>query len=94
MNEQGLFNLSLAFDVLPMAQGLAYQQMRVGRDGLDATLDNALSEHAQFGLSLPGAEEQIHQIWQVAQHWKAHFSVLGVRVRDMDTLAVGIDKWR
>ncbi|MFM1908936.1 MAG: hypothetical protein RLZZ591_2613 [Pseudomonadota bacterium] len=94
MNEQGQFTLSQAFDVLPMAQGLAYQQMRVGRDGLDATLDNALSEHAQFGLSLPEAKAQVRQVSQVTQHWKAHFSALGVRVRDMDTLAAGIDKPR
>ena len=45
----GQIELAPAFDVLPSGQALGYQQMRVGSDDADATIDNALSMCALFG---------------------------------------------
>ena len=38
------YALAPAYDVLPAGQALGYQQFRVGAQGLDASMDNALSE--------------------------------------------------
>ena len=46
--DQGNYRLSPAFDVLPAAQGLGYQQMRVGVNGHESSIENALSEIAVF----------------------------------------------
>ena len=51
MDDGQYFHLAPAFDLLPSAQALGYQQMRVGRDGADSTVDNALSEAVLFGMS-------------------------------------------
>ena len=87
MNDQGQFELTPAFVVLPTAQGLAYQQMRVGRDQADSTLANALSEHAQFGLGLPEARACIDELVRVTARWKDYFRANGVAPADIDLLA-------
>ena len=92
MNGRGELRLSPAFDVLPSGQALGYQQMRVGIDMADSTLDNALSEHRQFGLSRPEAETNIRHVAQVAAGWKAHFAAEGVHPRDIEALAQQIDR--
>ena len=51
-SDQGHYHLSPAFDVLPAGQALGYQQMRVGADGHESSISNALSEVAAFGLKL------------------------------------------
>ncbi|MGL6112705.1 MAG: hypothetical protein ACRC2B_21635, partial [Rubrivivax sp.] len=44
---------ALSAQVTPRAAGqaLGYPQMRVGREGADSPLDNALSDHRAFGLT-------------------------------------------
>jgi hypothetical protein len=49
MTDAATYELSPAYDVLPSGQGLGFQQMRVGVDAGDSTLDNALSMSAQSG---------------------------------------------
>ena len=92
MNDRGELGLSPAFDVLPSGQALGYQQIRVGSDMADSTLDNALSEHRQFGLARPEAETSIRQVAQVVARWKAHFAAVGVHPRDIEALAQQIDR--
>ncbi len=92
VSERGEYLLSPAFDVLPTGQALGYQQLRVGQDGADATLSNALSEHAQFGLTRPQAELQLRQVVAVADTWKTHFAKDGVRAQDIEALAQQIDR--
>jgi serine/threonine-protein kinase HipA len=92
MNERGDYLLSPAFDVLPTGQALGYQQMRVGADGADSTLRNALSEHAQFGLKRAEAETQVRQVVAVVDQWKPHFAAAGVTARDIESLAQQIDR--
>jgi serine/threonine-protein kinase HipA len=84
--------LAPAFDVLPAAQGLGTQQMRVGREGADSTLENACSEAALFGLSADEARAQAAQVAQVCDGWKSHFKEAGVSRADIEYLAQFIDR--
>lgn len=43
VDEARRYELSPAFDMLPPGQALGYQQLRVGVDDADSTLDNAMS---------------------------------------------------
>lgn len=84
--------LAPAFDVLPSGQALGYQQMRVGRDGTDSTLTNAISDCAQFGLTPAQAREQVRQVCVVVSSWQEHFAACHVSAADRATLAQQIDR--
>jgi serine/threonine-protein kinase HipA len=84
--------LAPAFDVLPACQGLGYQQMRVGRDGVDSTIENACSEAALFGLSAGEATAEAARVARVCAGWKSHFGHAGVRSADIEYLAQFIDR--
>ncbi|WP_157272042.1 type II toxin-antitoxin system HipA family toxin [Azohydromonas aeria] len=92
MTDSGDFELSPAFDVLPSGQALGYQQMRVGADAADSTLDNALSECGQFGLKRAQAVEQIKQVCAAVAGWRVHFAQAGVSAADIESLAAQIDR--
>lgn len=92
MTDRGEFELSPAFDVVPTGHALGFQQLRVGADGTDATLANALSEHAQFGLSRRDAEAQVREVAAVVAAWKSHFAAAGVSPSDIESLAQQIDR--
>ena len=91
MNDRAEYLLSPAFDVLPSGHALRYQQMRVGDQAHDATIDNALSQHRLFGLSLADAHADVRRVADALTGWKAHFSLAGVRDDDIDVLASQID---
>ena len=84
--------LAPAFDVLPACQGLGTQQMRVGRDGADSTLENACSEAALFGLSERQARDDAARVARVCDQWKAHFRQAGVGHSDIEQLSAFIDR--
>jgi serine/threonine-protein kinase HipA len=84
--------LAPAFDVLPACQGLGYQQMRVGQDGADASIENACSEAALFGLSAAEAWAQAARVAKVCSQWKLHFSQAGVGATDIEHLSRFIDR--
>lgn len=86
------YGLSLAFDIQPSGQALGYQQMRVGRDGHDATLDNALSEHRSFALGAARAREVAADVARTVGRWHEHFASCGVTPRDLDLLSQHIDR--
>jgi serine/threonine-protein kinase HipA len=88
----GIYQLSPAFDVLPAAQSLGYQQMRVGLQANDATLENALSEARLFGLSKDQAVAEVRRVIAVVAGWPAHFAGLGVTAGDIELLAAAIDR--
>jgi serine/threonine-protein kinase HipA len=92
MNDRGELELSPAFDLLPTGQALGYQQMRVGTEGQDATLANALSEPGQFGLKRGEAQEQVRQVAVVVAGWKQHFAEAGVRDGLVESLGQQIDR--
>jgi serine/threonine-protein kinase HipA len=84
--------LAPAFDVLPAAQGLGYQQMRIGRDGADSTIENACSEAALFGLSAGEAKAEAAAVATVCGQWQSHFAQAGVGRADIEYLAQFIDR--
>ena len=87
----GFYELSPAFDVLPAAQGLGYQQMRVGALGHEASLTNALSQARAFGLTDAQAQQIVAEIACQVARWKAVFKGLNVRDQDIDLLAQYLD---
>ncbi len=90
--DSGEYELSPAFDVLPSGHALGYQQMRVGRGAADSTLENALSECAQFGLKKAEAVTQVKDVCTVVDGWKGHFARAGVRGPDIESLCAQIDR--
>ncbi|KNZ31315.1 MAG: phosphatidylinositol kinase [Methylibium sp. NZG] len=86
------FELSPAYDVLPSGQALGYQQMRVGDDGADATLENALSMCPMFALKRDAAVKEVARVAAVVSSWQAHFSQCGVTARDIALLGEQIDR--
>ncbi|WP_431289173.1 type II toxin-antitoxin system HipA family toxin [Roseateles chitinivorans] len=93
LNTQGgELRLSPAFDVLPSGQALGYQQLRVGAEGHDATIDNAMSEARLFGLKDQDASAEVACVARVVAGWKEHFHRTGVASRDIEMLAQQIDR--
>jgi serine/threonine-protein kinase HipA len=84
--------LAPAFDVLPAAQGLGYQQMRIGRDGADSTIKNACSEAALFGLSAAEAGVEAAAVATACGQWRSNFGEAGVARADLEYLAQFIDR--
>jgi serine/threonine-protein kinase HipA len=91
-NVNNSYSLAPAFDVLPAAQALGYQSMRVGQLGAVSTLDNAMSEHQSFGMTLVRAKEVMADVVTVAHAWQAHFAQMGVSAPDVAVLAQAIDR--
>jgi len=88
----GRWQLAPAFDVLPTAQGLGYQQLRVGADGHVSTLANALSECAAFGLRLAAARTIVKEVSRTVQGWQDAFLLQGMSAVDVARLAPFIDR--
>jgi serine/threonine-protein kinase HipA len=88
----GHYRLSPAFDVLPAAQGLGYQQMRVGINGHDSSIENALSEVAAFGLKLSEAKETVGDIQKIVKTWPQHFAKCGVKPIEIEMLELNLSR--
>ncbi|MEO8674879.1 MAG: HipA domain-containing protein [Casimicrobiaceae bacterium] len=92
MNDAQHLLLAPAFDVLPTAQALGYQQMRVGAHANDSTVENACSEAALFGLSKDEAMAEAGKVAGTCARWKATFAKAGVADRDIEYLSQFIDR--
>lgn len=79
------WNLAPAFDVSPQMQGLGYQQMGVGRNGMESTVENALSDCASFGLSQAAAQQEIDLIAETISLWPRIFAEEGVPAKDIES---------
>jgi serine/threonine-protein kinase HipA len=88
----GAWLLSPAYDLVPSAQGLGYQAMRVGDDAARSTLDNALSQAPAFGLRPAAAKAIVNEIAQVVDGWQAHFAGHGVKAADIEVLSQYLDQ--
>lgn len=88
----GYWRLSEAFDILPIAQGLGYQQMRVGSSGSESTLDNALSQVSDFGLRKDEAVQICREVCKGVDGWKAHFQANEVPDADIERVAFFVDR--
>jgi serine/threonine-protein kinase HipA len=89
--DDGFYALSPAFDVLPAAQGLGYQQMRVGALGHESSMANVLSEARAFGLTDAQARQTVAEIAAQVGQWKVVFKSLKVRDADIALLAQYLD---
>jgi serine/threonine-protein kinase HipA len=92
MQDNGQYELSPAYDVVPSAQGLGQQQFRVGAQQADATIDNALSEAASFGLTPAQAHDEVRTVVDVVAGWRKHFAETGVSARDIEAFGAHIDR--
>jgi serine/threonine-protein kinase HipA len=92
MDDTGRYALSPAFDLLPTGQALGFQQMRVGTQGTESTLENAISEHSLFGLRYDEAVAEIARVARCVEGWAAHFKAAGVSTSDLTQLAAQIDR--
>jgi serine/threonine-protein kinase HipA len=89
--EDGFYDLSPAYDVLPSVQGLGQQQLRVGKREAESSIENALSEVQAFGLSKDSAVEVVRQVAAAVNGWQENFRSLGVNERDLEMMAQYID---
>ncbi len=92
VNDAQHYELAPAFDVLPSGQALGYQQMRVGIDEADSTLDNAMSMSSLFALKKDEAATEVRKACRVVAGWKRWFAKAGVSARDIESLAEQIDR--
>jgi serine/threonine-protein kinase HipA len=92
MSDGAQYALSPAYDVLPSGQALGFQQMRVGTDGADSTLDNALSMCRQFTLTRSEAIVQVKAVARIVATWKTHLNKQGVLRGDIELLEEQIDR--
>ena len=81
------YALSPAYDVLPSGQALGFQQMRVGDQEADSTLDNALSRANLFALTPQQARHEAASVAAVVARWKEHFAAAGVTAGDIGLYA-------
>ena len=92
VDDKQRYSLAPAFDVLPSGQAIGYQQMRVGRDGAESTVANALSEHRAFSLTAARAKQLATEVAAHVEGWEAHFLEMGVSGRDLAYLKSQIDR--
>jgi serine/threonine-protein kinase HipA len=92
VDEAQRYHLAPAFDVVPSGQALGVQQMRVGVDDADSTLDNALSMCQLFALKKDDAVAQVRKVCRVVEGWRAAFADTGVSPNDIALLADQIDR--
>ena len=91
-NDAQQYELSPAFDVLPSGQALGYQQMRVGTNEGESTLDNALSMASLFSLKKNEAIAELRSVVATVDKWKDHFAAAGVGARDVEAYEEQIDR--
>jgi serine/threonine-protein kinase HipA len=92
VTDSNQYELSPAYDVLPTGQALGFQQMRVGEQEADSTLENALSMAQLFALDPAAARREVRAVVKVVDGWKEHFRQCGVIASDVKLLAEQIDR--
>lgn len=79
------WNLAPAFDISPQLQGLGYQQLGVGENGMESSIENALSDCASFGLSEEAAQREVDLIAEKLSLWPRIFEEEGVPQQDIES---------
>ena len=92
MTDAQQYELSPAYDVLPSGQALGFQQMRVGEQDADSTLDNALSMAPMCSLKRAEAAREVRAVVRVVDTWQAHFKACGVTRGDIDSYTEQLDR--
>lgn len=91
ISKKRTITLSPAYDVLPTNSGQGAQQFIVGNLGTESSLENAMTQHEQFGLTEEAALAEILAVIAVVDTWKEHFAKCGVLSSDISALANIID---
>jgi serine/threonine-protein kinase HipA len=78
--------------LLPSGQALGFQQLRVGDQGADSTIENALSACRQFGLTQTEASKEVKTVATVVNAWQKHFIDKGITGQDLALLSAQIDR--
>jgi len=68
-----------------------YLSMTVGSQGRAATIKNALSETARFGLTANAAQDVVAEIRAEVTHWRDEFNAAGVNEHDMSLFEPSFD---
>jgi serine/threonine-protein kinase HipA len=92
MTDAQQYELSPAYDVLPSGRALGFQQMRVGEQAADSTLDNALSMVPMFALDRNAAVREVRAVVRVVDTWQAHFKASGIKSGDIASYAEQLDR--
>lgn len=92
MTDTQQYVLAPAYDVLPSAQALGFQQMRVGDAEADSTIENALSQSRLFALDAKQAIKEVRAVARVVDGWQEHFKSSGVSRHDIELYAQQIDR--
>lgn len=83
--------LSPAYDIVPTPTrpGVStefFLSMSIGENGREASLANAMTLHARFGLTREAAVRIINEVKACTGNWEPHFSRCGVSATDMEAV--------
>lgn len=83
------WTLSPLYDVVPrsMVATERYLHLGIGSQGRLATLDNAMTCYARFGLDRHQALEVIDRIWRVVRQWRGYFEEFKVPDKQIEQIA-------
>ncbi|GGD75263.1 type II toxin-antitoxin system HipA family toxin [Lacimicrobium alkaliphilum] len=79
------WHLSPAYDVLPISSSRQHG-LGLGNFGREATVENLLSQHRRFGLSVAKAKSIFNDVSDVTLTWPEAFSASGVTDEDIERL--------
>ena len=87
--QDGGWVLSPLYDVVPRPSFATerFLHLGLGTAGRSATLTNAMSKHASFGLDKSKAEAIVERIWKVVREWRAYFEGWNVPGDDIEKAA-------
>jgi serine/threonine-protein kinase HipA len=86
------WELSPAYDVLPIVSNQGQQSMGVGQMGRQSSIANALSVLPEMGVTRDRAMDIIDKQLVIFQNWKIHFADAGVLPVDLHIIANVLDR--
>jgi serine/threonine-protein kinase HipA len=89
--DDGHYDLSPAYDLLPQMNGTGEQAIPVSRTSVGEAFADAVSASASFGLSEEGAVQAWREVAAGVSRWKEVFSSEGVTGGDIDYLSDFLD---
>lgn len=83
------WRLSPLYDVVPRPMIASERNLHlgIGSAGRSATIDNALTSYARFGLDLERAWEIIDRVYTVVRQWQMYFEEYGVPAAEIEKIA-------
>lgn len=85
------WQLTPAFDIVPLMSNASTQEMSCGDYGCIQTLENIFSQCEKFGLTIEQAITEFEFVAKVISNWKAEFSLSSVSDKDISYLSDFID---